>query len=353
MAALWALLIKGPVIGSEFALGIRRAAVEDVAAPVFLFHHVAFFAIRALHPNQVLLDVLAIGISAARCELAEAAVTQNHIAATLRAFLIQGNIGDFFALIQPARGLAVGIPVARHELAKASALEDHDAAAVLAVLFLRGLLQVGGIKVRQVNGVFFGKGAAIGIIFFIAAAGKKRPVFAPFDDQRQAAAFALLVGRLLHAFDVLHVLLGIGEIFGELLVETLERVDPCLFALFAFIQLFFQTGGVCQVESIGKVRDPQNAHDQSYFSANNFAADLLHILPLLDGADNRRVGRRPSDAALFQFFDQRSFVVPRRRLGKMLLRLEFIERKRLSGVERGSLVLERRSFVVRAILGLF
>src|SRR5260370_21735285 len=290
MAALWALSSQGLVIGSEFALGIRGAAVEDVAAPGFLFHHVAFFAIRALHPNQVLLDVLAIGISAARGELAKAAVTQNHIAATLRAFLVQGNIGDLFALIQPARGLAIGVPGARHELAKASALEDHDAAAVLAVLFLRGLLQVGGIKVRQVNGIFFGKGAAIGIIFFIAAAGKKRPVFAPFDDQRRAAAFALLVARLLHAFDILHVLLGIGEIFAVLLVETLERVYPCLFALFDFIQLFFQTGGVGEVENIGKVRDQQIGHDQSYFCGNKFAADLLHILPLLDVADNRRVG---------------------------------------------------------------
>src|SRR5260370_1638502 len=112
MAALWALLIQGRVIGSEFALGIRGAAVEDVAAPGFLFHHVAFFAIRALHPNQVLLDVFAIGISAARCELAKAPVTQNHIAAPLRAFLIHENIGDFFPPTHPPPSLPSRIPAA-------------------------------------------------------------------------------------------------------------------------------------------------------------------------------------------------------------------------------------------------
>ena len=64
------------------------------------------------------------------------------------------------------------------------------------------------------------------------------------------------------------------------------------------------------------------------------------------------VGRRPADAALFQFLHQRSFVVARRRLGEMLLRLQFPQRELLSRLERRQLVLELLVFLVLAILRL-
>src|SRR5581483_1228847 len=290
MSALRTFFINWLVVGGELAFWIGGAAVENIAAPGFLFHDVALFAIRALHPDQVLLDVFAIGISAARGKFAKAPVTQHHIASALRAFFFQRNIGDLLALIQPAGGFAIRIPGARHELAEASALEHHGASAVLAVFFLRGLLQVGGIEVRQVNRIFFGEGTAIRIVFLISAAGKKRAVLSPLDDQRHAATLALFVGRLFHPLYVLHVFLGIGKVFGKFLVETGERPRPLLFALFYFIQLLFQAGGVGEVEDVGEVGDQQIGDDQANFRGNKLAADLLHILPLLDGADDGGVG---------------------------------------------------------------
>ena len=83
-----------------------------------------------------------------------------------------------------------------------------------------------------------------------------------------------------------------------------------------------------------------------------FPADLLHVLPLLNCGQNRSVGGRAADAAFFEFFHQRRFVVTRRRLGEVLLRLQFLERELLSGFERGQLVLQFLVLFVFAFLRL-
>jgi hypothetical protein len=74
-------------------------------------------------------------------------------------------------------------------------------------------------------------------------------------------------------------------------------------------------------------------------------------MPLLDGAENRRVGGRPADAALFEFLHQRSFVEPRRRLGEMLLREQRLQRQLLPGFERREFVLQFLVFFVLAVFG--
>src|SRR5207302_6509223 len=78
-----------------------------------------------------------------------------------------------------------------------------------------------------------------------------------------------------------------------------------------------------------------------------------HVLPLLNGGKNGSVRRRPSNAALFQLLHQRRFVVARRWLGEVLLRLQFAQSERLSGFERGQFVLQFLVFLVLAFLGLF
>src|SRR5689334_7551741 len=125
----------------ELALRITRASVERVPATArTLLDQLAFLALRTLHPDEVLLHVLAIGISRARDELAIATMPQQHVASALWTLLIEWNIRHFLALIQTPGGFAVRIPCARHELAEASAFQHHGAAAVLAILFLRRLL---------------------------------------------------------------------------------------------------------------------------------------------------------------------------------------------------------------------
>src|SRR6266404_3686334 len=137
-AALRARLGHWLVRRCELALGIVGAAVERVAATAgFLLHQLAFFIQRALYPDEILLDVLALRISAARDELAVASVAQDQIAAALRAGFFQRDVWHALALIEPARGLAIRISSTCHELAEASALQDHHASAVVAIFFLR------------------------------------------------------------------------------------------------------------------------------------------------------------------------------------------------------------------------
>ena len=100
-------------------------------------------------------------------------MADHHIAPALRAEFVQRNVRNFLALIEAARGLAIRVSRASHELSESSALEHHHAAAVLAVFFLRSLLHVGRIQVRQIDRIFFGEGAGVGILFIVGAAGKE------------------------------------------------------------------------------------------------------------------------------------------------------------------------------------
>src|SRR5205807_5581336 len=150
-----------------FALGIIAASVKRVSLTGFLLDQVAFFAQRTLHADKILLDVLAVGISAARSEFAVATVTDHQITSAFRARLIERNVRDLFALIEAPRGLAIRITGAGHELAETPTLQDHYAAAVLAIFFLSSFLDLGGIKVGQIDRILFGKSAAFGIFFVV------------------------------------------------------------------------------------------------------------------------------------------------------------------------------------------
>src|SRR5690349_22631732 len=127
------LLRDGLVRGSELALGVVGAAVESVALAGAFLHQFAGLAQRALHADEVLFDVLALGIAAAGGELAVAPVAQHHVPAALGAGFVERNVGHFAALVEAARRLAFGIAGAGHELPEAAALEHHGTAAVLAV----------------------------------------------------------------------------------------------------------------------------------------------------------------------------------------------------------------------------
>src|SRR6202171_885768 len=233
---------------SEFALRIISAAVKSISLARALFNEFAFFAFGTLYANEVLLHVFALGISAARSELAKTAVPQDQVAFAQRAGFIERNVRHSLALIETPRRLAIGIAGAGHELAEPPTLQDHDAATVFAVFLLRGLLYIGRIEVGQIDGILFCELAGVGVFLVVGAAGIERTVLAPLDDQRRAAEFTLFIGGLLHTLDVFHVLLGVSEILGKILVKLGERVVPRLLAFFNLVELFFQTRGVLEVE---------------------------------------------------------------------------------------------------------
>src|SRR5580658_3746669 len=153
MPAIGALLGNGLGRRSELAVWIVPASVKSVALARPFFDEFAFFAFRTLHADEVLLDILAVGIATAGSELAVAAVTQNQVALAQRAGFIERDVGHFLALIEPPRRLAIGIAGAGHELAEAPALQHHHTAAVFAIFFLRSLLDVGRVEIGQIDGI--------------------------------------------------------------------------------------------------------------------------------------------------------------------------------------------------------
>src|SRR5215472_13777047 len=169
---------------SEFALRIIRAAVERVALARLLLDQLAVFTQRAFHADEVLLHEFAIGISGARREFAVTSMADHQIASALRTRLVERDIRNAFALIEPSCRLAIRITRASHELSEAPALKDHHAPAVLAVLLLRRLLHIGGVEIGQVDRIFFREGAAFRIFLVVRAASVERPVLAPLDHER-------------------------------------------------------------------------------------------------------------------------------------------------------------------------
>src|SRR5262249_31311872 len=125
ISTAWALLWNRFVRRGELALRIIRAAIERVALTSAFLDQLAIFAVRALHAYEVLLHVLALGVPTASRELAVASVADHHVAAALRARLIERNIWNFLALIKTPRRFAIGVACAGHELAEASTLQHH------------------------------------------------------------------------------------------------------------------------------------------------------------------------------------------------------------------------------------
>src|SRR5712671_1965612 len=122
-AALRASLRHWFVRRRKLARGIIRAAIERVAAlPCLLFYQLAIRTLRALHADEILLDVLALRVSAARNEFAVASVAQHQVAPALGADLFQRDIWHALALREPPRRLAIGIAGTGHELPEAPAL---------------------------------------------------------------------------------------------------------------------------------------------------------------------------------------------------------------------------------------
>src|ERR1035441_6253620 len=207
-AALGALLRHGLAPSDEGAVGVAVAAVERLALLGTALDDLALRALRALDADGFLLDVLAGGVIAARRELAEPAELQNQVALALRALLVERLIlllgaADLFG------GLAIGVSGAGQEGAEAALLQDHGAAAVFAV-FLFTLLGHFDIRIVRL--------ARVGA-FGVAGTGDELAVLAPLHNEGLFALGTHLAGGFFHPLDVRHVLFGVLEILVEALVE--------------------------------------------------------------------------------------------------------------------------------------
>src|ERR1035438_3714875 len=95
---------------------------------------------------------------------------QQKVASALWALFIKRDVGYLLRLVEAARSFAIRIPGASHELPKASALQHHWPDAILTVFLLRGFLQIGRVEVGQVDRVFLGERATVGVGLVVRAA---------------------------------------------------------------------------------------------------------------------------------------------------------------------------------------
>jgi len=77
--------------------------------------------------------------------------------------------------------------------------------------------------------------------------------------------------------------------------------------------------GIAHIHDIRKGRHKTVAHDHAQIGGGKLLPGLDHVLPVLDHADDTRVGGRAAHAVRLQLFDQRRLGKTRRGLGKMLL----------------------------------
>ena len=94
--------------------------------------------------------------------------------------------------------------------------------------------------------------------------------------------------------------------------------------------MFFHTRGKAVVEQIAEAGLKTIGDDLAHFLGVKTPILQAHIAAVLDGGDNRGIGRGPADAALFQFADQLRLAVARRRRGEVLGGKQFQQSQRIA-----------------------
>ena len=81
------------------------------------------------------------------------------------------------------------------------------------------------------------------------------------------------------------------------------------------VEVLLHRRGEAKVHVAREVIAEQADHGHADVGGQQRAALLLHVVALLDGGDDGRVGGRPADPLVLQLLDQRGLGVPGRRLG--------------------------------------
>ena len=160
------------------------------------------------------------------------------------AFFIERNVrlARFLrALHKAARRFAIRISRARKERAETAALDDHFFAAVVAIL--RGGFRV-GLVARDVREI------ANEIAFGIARAAEEKSVAADALEQFALAALLAFFARGDAGLVGIHLIGGFVEVHFEAVPEFFHRCAPGQFAVFDFIELFFEARGEANVENV-------------------------------------------------------------------------------------------------------
>ena len=117
-------------------------------------------------------------------------------------------------------------------------------------------------------------------------------------------------------------LLGLAQAGREVRVEGIEHLLPRHIPLGHRIEalLHLRRKGVIQ-EVIEIFHEPIGDHFADFLGVEAALIEL-HVAPILDRGNDRRVGGGAANAPLFELLHQRRFAVARRGLGEVLLGIE-------------------------------
>jgi len=119
----------------------------------------------------------------------------------------------------------------------------------------------------------------------------------------------------------------------EFRVELGHHIGPGDFALFDFVEFLLHLRGEPDVEQLRQSSHQKVVDPETEFGRNQLALFPVDVGAVLDGPQDRRIGRGAADAVLFQLLDERRFAVARRRLGELLLRFEILDGQRVAVLE--------------------
>src|SRR5579863_8692845 len=144
--------------------------------------------------------------------------------------------------------------------------------------------------------------------------------------------FIQLLNGLLHAIH-----LGLGLFHGHLkiAIEVVQELLPGLSALFHVVEFALHICCEADIDNIWEVFVHDLIDGFSQPGRHKTTLFLLNVATILDGADNGHLGTGSPNTLLFQFFNQTGLGITRRRLRKMLGRLQIMQIQQLVSRKRG------------------
>src|SRR5690606_25609072 len=115
---------------------------------------------------------------------------------------------------------------------------------------------------------------------------------------------------------------GSFELLLEVAIELVEQVLPLALTLGHIVEMLLHGGGEAVIHQVGEALVETLGDDVAHLLGIEAAVVHRHVAAILNGGDDRSVGRRTADAAFFQLLDQAGFGIARRRLGEVLAGVE-------------------------------
>ena len=147
------------------------------------------------------------------------------------------------------------------------------------------------------------------------------------------AALGALLARGHARLEVLHVLAGGGQGLLEGAVEVRHGLLEGELAVLDAVEVALHARGVLGIHQVVEALDQQVGDHHAQLRGLEAALVLLHVVPVLDGADDAGVGGGPADAVLFQLLHQRGFVEAGGGLGELLVRVELLQLQGLAQLQ--------------------